>query len=424
MENEEPLSNFGLMKCYYLITSINDIKKNPGFYIPLFGLVFLIVIIIMFIFKGYNVLSQRIDEAIKFNFHYKNNKNFLKSQENNKKYIIININKYLKDDITNNSSNSKKKKKNSSIKLEQRIIKRNKTKKCSKKTQIGSKNSFISNQRNSKKNSTNFKVNISNKLNDDNDIIINQNEEDNIFIYENDYDISMINFETALKSDKRTFFEYYCSLIRNKQIFLFSFCDYNSYNSSIIKKLIFILSFIYHYGINAFFFLDSTMYQIYLDEGNYNIPIQFPYALASAVISTALIRLLCLLINTENNILEVKNQENEKIANIKKQGLLRNIKIKFSIFFLLNILFLLFFWFYLLCFNAVYLNTQITLCINTLFSFSLSNIYPILVNLIPAFFRIDIIQNKRQKKTKLTKTEIKDAEYIYKLSQTLQNALS
>jgi len=64
MKNEEKITNFEVMKCSYLITSADDIKKNPGFYIPLFGLILLFFIMILFCFKGYNNLSQRIDEFI------------------------------------------------------------------------------------------------------------------------------------------------------------------------------------------------------------------------------------------------------------------------------------------------------------------------------------------------------------------------
>ena len=113
---------------------------------------------------------------------------------------------------------------------------------------------------------------------------------------------------------------------------------------------------------------------------------------------------------------------------MKKKGLMKKIIIKFLLFFIINILLLIFFWYYLTCFNAVYINIKVTHCINTLFSFALSNIFSFLYYIIPAFFRRDIIKNKTQtnkaKKSKqFTKSELEDAEYIYKLSQHLENFL-
>ena len=420
MKNEEKITNFEVMKCSYLITSADDIKKNPGFYIPLFGLILLFFIMILFCFKGYNNLSQRIDEAIKAKFH--ENKY---TTENKNKLIIFTVKKNNINSITHidnyNDSGNKidKKKKKKSLKVEGKRKKNSKSRINSKSLSMNSKNSLISHLKKNKKISTNI-LNSNTTIND----IIDKN----IYVFENDFEIDMTSFETALKCDKRTCCEYYSSLIRNKQLILYSFCDYNSYNSSIVKKIIFFLSFIYHYGINAFFFIDSTLHQIYLDEGKYNILLQFPNSVYSAIVSTGLIRLLILLIDTEQNILEIKNQKNENISIMKKKGLMKKIIIKFLLFFIINILLLIFFWYYLTCFNAVYINIKVTHCINTLFSFALSNIFSFLYYIIPAFFRRDIIKNKTQtnkaKKSKqFTKSELEDAEYIYKLSQHLENFL-
>ena len=68
-EIEPRLTNFDLLKCYYLIASVGYILHNPGFYLLSLILLFLLIIIFLFIFKGYNSLSQRIDEAIKMKFH-------------------------------------------------------------------------------------------------------------------------------------------------------------------------------------------------------------------------------------------------------------------------------------------------------------------------------------------------------------------
>ena len=103
---------------------------------------------------------------------------------------------------------------------------------------------------------------------------------------DNDYELNKLSYLTAIKYDKRSCCEYYVSLLKNKQLFLFTFCLFNDYNSGIIKKYIFFLSFAVHYTINALFFDDSNMHQIYEDEGSYNLSYQFPKILLSAVFST------------------------------------------------------------------------------------------------------------------------------------------
>jgi hypothetical protein len=393
---KESASNFGLIKCYYLITSIKDIKKNPGFYLLVFVLAFLIVIFFIFIIKGYSSLSERIDEAIKFKFHPS------KDNKNNKLIVIK-----MKNNNNNiNIGKSTKIKKN----------KRNKTNKNSKNDGIKRKKTSARNSNNLSSVSRNNFMAMKNGRES-----INENKDESVFIFENDYEINYLNFDQAVKCDKRTFCEFYCSYIKTKQLLLFSFFDFNSYNSRIVKPVIFFLSFVQHYGINAFFFTDKVMNSIY-ENGSVFDDTVLINSLPSAVVSTVLIRLMTdFLVLTEKGVLNAKNQKTEDKANEEKKNVLKNACIKIPIFFIINIILLIFFWFYLTCFNAVFPNTQIYLAINTVLSFAMTNIFPLLYNLVPAFFRNDILKNKKIKKIKLkTSNEYKDAEYVYSVSQLLQ----
>ena len=50
----------------------------------------------------------------------------------------------------------------------------------------------------------------------------------------NDNELNDMEYKLALKYDNRTYFGYYCSLIKRKNIFIFSFFYNNDYNSKII----------------------------------------------------------------------------------------------------------------------------------------------------------------------------------------------
>ena len=130
------------------------------------------------------------------------------------------------------------------------------------------------------------------------------------------------------------------------------------------------------------------------------------------MITTVFIKLLVdFLVLTEKQVLRIKNEETEEKANDEKKRLMKITIIKLFIFFSINIILLIFFWFYLTCFNAVYPNTQIFLVI-----------IPLIYNLIPAFIRNDILTNKNIKKMKSKKksSEFKDAEYVYSIGLFLQ----
>ena len=403
---EPKLTNFDVIKCYYLIASVDYITKNPGFYLLSLILLFLFIIIFIFIFKGYNSLSQRIDEAIKMKFHPEldvSNKNLivLKIKIKHKNSSRIKKNKNKRSKSTKNMNRDMKKTKTINIR-------------GNRGNSVASNNNMMSNKNSDPKNQL-TKVDSLGQLNEENNR--------NAYTFENDYELNNISFQQAIKIDNREFCDLYRSLIKNKQLIMFSFFDFNSYNSPIIKKTIFFLSFIYHYGFNAFFFTDEILDTIFEEEGKYNPLVLVPLAVYSAMITTVFIKLLVdFLVLTEKQVLRIKNEETEEKANDKKKRLLKIIIIKLCMFFSINIILLIFFWFYLTCFNAVYPNTQIFLVINTAISFVISNIIPLIYNLIPAFIRNDILTNKNIKKMKSKKksSEFTDAEYVYSIGLFLQ----
>ena len=417
-DNEEQISNFYLLKCYFLVSSDDDIKTNPGFYLTVIVLSVFVLFFIFFIFKGYNSLKQRIDEAIKLKFHP--NK---KLDANNNKLTIIRIKKNNSSKNVNSRNEnlikrkSFKNKNSRSSKIENKKTNKKKSKN-SQSLSFGTRNMFMQVKNEENRGNRIERTNINEN--------IEESKDEKIFIFENDYELNMLSYTEAIKCDNRTCCEYYTSLIKNKQLILFSFFDFNSYNSSILKKPIFLLSFIYHYGFNAFFFTDEIMTKIYEEEGKYNPLILVPNAVYASLVSTTFMKIIIyFLLLTEKNVLNIKKQKTEEKANEKKQKMIKIICIKIIIYFFINMIFLIFFWFYLICFNALYINTRVFLMINTIISFVMSNIFPFIFNIIPAFFRRDVLNNRniknKKKKTKhLSETEIKDAEYVYNVSQYLQ----
>ena len=75
------------------------------------------------------------------------------------------------------------------------------------------------------------------------------------------------------------------------------------------------MSFALHYTVNALFFDESNLHQIYEDQGKYNFIYQIPYIIYSAIISTATLRLMLqFLVLTDKDILQVKLQSTKNMA--------------------------------------------------------------------------------------------------------------
>ena len=152
--------------------------------------------------------------------------------------------------------------------------------------------------------------------------------------------------------------------------------------------------------MNCLFFNDNLIHKIFLDNGAYRIIYQLPNIIYTSIISITINLMLKLLSLSENKLLQIKKTNSISLLICKDTK--RCLKIKFIFFFIINYLFLLFFWYYISCFSGVFVNTQITLFIDALFSFSLSLLYPFGYDLIPGAFRILSLRDKK-----------KDKKYLY-----------
>ena len=157
-----------------------------------------------------------------------------------------------------------------------------------------------------------------------------------------------------------------------------------------------------------FFFNDDTMHKIYKESGAFNIIQQIPQILYSTIISTVINIILKNLSLSEKDILKLK-EEKDMVATVQKsKSIERCIKFKFILFFIISLSLMLFFWYFISCFCAVYTNTQVFLFKDTITSFALSMVYPFGINLLPGIFRIPSLRAKK-----------KDKKCIYSFSKIL-----
>ena len=367
------IMNIKLLKCINLIFDIRNIFKNSANYLLVF--LFILSVITISIFKFYNYIrfkkmikkisNKRIQKHLSKNKNLINDKNKKNTNKNrryetlldSRKRKSVNIGILGQNNINNNES--KKKKSNKSTKKE--------TKKLSISREIDSKNKIIQILKTRKE-----IININSKV------------KENKY---NDNELNLLSYKKAIKHDKRSYCQYYVSLLRTKNILIFTFCNNQDYNSRIIKIYIFFFIFQINFSISAMFYTEETMHKIYQDEGEFDIIYQIPKIIYSSLLSIVLTNLITYLGLFEVNILKIKNCKVERIKKVKKREL-KNMKIKITFFFIITYILLFSFWIYVGCFCVVYKNTQIHLLTEVLSSFLLSFITPFAINLIPGIFRI------------------------------------
>ena len=416
-KNIKNVANLNFLICHKTLFSKKGILYNIGCYLIIVIMIFKIISFFVFYIKQFDFLKNKINNIIfaKINWEPKKkgvkiNIQQSKQKENNffmKVKKIKNKNKLFNVIKENNNIISSKKIKKKQEKSKNKLNKKHN----STPIDINSYDNNINNNKiNNKKNyqRKNKFTNIMSKVNSKprNKTTI----ENGMKIIEyNDDELNSLSYNLALCFDKRSYCVYYISLLKTKHILISSFCYNEDYNSKLIKIDLFFMGFTIYYTVNALFFNDDTMHNIYISKGSFYIEYQLPKIVYSSLISLVLNTLLKLLGLTNDGIINFK--QNKGTKNIKQEGkkLINKVTIKFIFYFILSFTFLIFFWYYVSMFGAIYRNTQYHLLIDTLISFGLSLLYPLGIYLIPGFFRIHSLSDPKINR-----------EYLYKFSKILQ----
>ena len=234
------------------------------------------------------------------------------------------------------------------------------------------------------------KISLTNKIDEE---VLKKAEK----IMQYNYDeINDLPYKKAKRRDKRTYCLYYLSLLKTNHDIIFTFFYKADYNSKIIKIDLFLISFTLYFSVNILFFNDETMHTIYENKGSFDLMDQLPQIIYSTLISTVLKFILNILALTEGLILKFRSDKTTNDLENRIKSLKKHIKIKFTFYFIVSTILLLFFWYYVSMFCAIYKNTQIHLIKDTLISYILSLISPFWFYLIPGIFRISSLSKRKK----------------------------
>jgi surface protein len=406
-------SNFRVLKCIKLLFSSKGIKSNYGCYIMTFLLVSFIVFVIIHIKIGQTRIINIINNIMKSKGISENYNDIKDKKEEMEKEIKEEI---LQNNMDKPETNDDL---NIDIKIEDLqapVKKRNLNKFKPKDEPIEKKDKIIYNTTDEIDNKVNEK---DDKIEDKNEKIIknnnndkNENSANEQFRDLTDVEKNELDYEDAIVYDKRSLWQYYVSQLKRGHLIIFTFITKDDYNLRQIKILLFIVSFALYFTINAFFFGDDTMDQIYEDNAIFNFLFQLPQILYSSIISSIIDIILKKLTISEEKILQMK-KEKDMDKFIQKSNKIKNsLKLKLIIFLALSSILILFFWYFISCFCAVYGNTQHILIEDTFISFGTSMLYPFGLKIIPAIFRIPALRAPK-----------KDKKYLYKISLLLNKFL-
>ena len=200
------------------------------------------------------------------------------------------------------------------------------------------------------------------------------------------FELNNLDFDEALKFDKRGFFSTYWSILKREHIIIFTFFIRNDYNLVYIKFARFMFLVCTDMAMNVFFFADETMHKMFLDYGKYNFLLQIPQIVISTAVSQFIEVFICFLSLTDKHFYEIKNlNKNEKD---KLFSIMQCAKRKITFFFVFTFIMFAFYWYSIACFCAVYRNTQSAFIKDSISSFILGLLYPFILYLFPSVLRI------------------------------------
>ena len=431
-EVERSSTNFDVVKCYKLVFSLKGKLNNIGFLIFSILVISHIPLLIYFFNKGIKPIKNYVfNEMKKYgyikdkNLKSKNKKNHSsppknKNNNNQKKYIIKNLK------IIDNSSSVNILKSSKRLIIPRSNITNQLNNKDNNKNKRNNENKQIKNTKKLKKNTIKAKNKIKKGTFVPNKIISNIETQNN-YQYENKKNsklktFSFINidlklsrnrkyfppqshiilnnytFEEAIKYDKRQTCVIFYIFALSKQFVFHTFLFRSPLELFSLRLCLFIFIFSTDLALNALFYFNENISKKYRYAKNlflFTFSDNITIILLSTFVGFILLGFLGKLSNTTNAIRDVFRKEEEKLKKNKKyivtqkrkneifieiEEILNKYKIKVIIFIIIELILMIFFWYFVTAFCHVYNSTQISWLLDSFLSILFTGIIELLIS--------------------------------------------
>ena len=370
-------SNIDILKCYKDIFKIEYIKKNFGFIMMILIIFIEIILTLIFWIKEIKYIIKYLNYLTKYYANLISDKN--ENKENNGKIKSKNDNKSKEEGIINNYPLKKIGIKNDGNKD---IIVRTTKKKIVKRLKLSDEyinNKFKSNKtiysiykdKNNKKFKKNRKLSDDEIINCDKDSSIKKIiEEKKINKNQNKYGFDPeeylktepddMDFDDALKYDKRSFGEYFRIKFIKNQILMDTFVNKENLKPISIKILLFLLKINLYFLVNGLLFSEDYISELYHSKEEEKFFSFFFRAYKRCFYTTIVGAIIGIIIDfifiEEKKVKRLFLRERENIEHLYSEMLLiiKSIKRNYIIFMIICFIIAIFSWYYLSCFSNVY----------------------------------------------------------------------
>ena len=374
-------SNIGVIKCYNLVFSLKGKNNNIGFWIFTFLLLANIIVLGLYFYKGIKPIMQYMyNEMVFYGYLNKNDRMFFeekkkvcnpikkkKKMKKDKTHIISSIKKNFSKDNTFNSKGKLDVKYNN---LLNNFKKEPKNHKKVKKGKIPSILTTDGIKKEKNKNDKSVYYGI---------IKINLNNIDNYIPKESNQTLHNYNFEEAIKYENRSIFKIFYIYLTSKQIVFHTFFQKNPLELLSLRICLFIFMFSTDLALNALLYSNDNISKKYKYTQNlflFTFSNNLTVIIYSTLLSFVLMSLIIKLSNSTNALRKIFEEEETKIKSDKKykiskkrkneiflnvEKVLKICKIKILILAIIEVILMLFYWYFVTAFCQVYPSTQTSL---------------------------------------------------------------
>ena len=216
-------------------------------------------------------------------------------------------------------------------------------------------------------------------------------------------DLDDMEFDDAIKLDKRTFCEFLSDRLKEKQIILDTFCNKENLRPISIKIMLLLLNIDLYFVINGFFFNEEYISQLFNSTEEETFFSYFPrsysnffYAtLVSVIIS---IIMSCIFVE-EKKVKRIFLREKDNPVQLKYEISMdvNDIKRKYTVFSFICLFIAVISWYYVSCFNNVYPGVKIEWIKSSVTIIIIMQILSILVAFLEAILRAISFEYKSEK---------------------------
>ena len=225
-----------------------------------------------------------------------------------------------------------------------------------------------------------------------------------------------MEYDDAIKKDKRSFGRYFLDSLEEKQSLAYTFFASDPINTRMIKLILFFLNINLYFVVCGLFFSESYISELYnINEEDENFFSFIPRTIDKIIYTTLVTGFIGYLTDffflNEKKIKGIFKREKDNRVVLKRSItlLIGEIQKRYTSFIIMSFVIFVISFYYILCFNYVYPKTQIEWIKSSILIIIIMQILSILKCLFEAIFRILSFKCESEKLYKISKLFEKDS---------------